>query len=178
MPGRRAAKNTRGWARGRGRGRAIVAAVATILALAQPGLAQTAPNQTAPNQTAPDSPSPPPSGILLELNGAADTENGGCQLTMVTTNRLARDIRRAAWQVAIFDAAGIVQSLPVLDFGALIAGKTKVAMFELPGRACADIGRIVINDVAECSASDGTDLRDACLSGLSTQTRTDLDFGL
>ncbi|RNF34460.1 hypothetical protein [Paracoccus methylarcula] len=116
--------------------------------------------------------------ISLELNGATTTEAGGCQLTVVTTNRLDRDLDRAAWQVAIFDAAGVVQSLPILDFGAMVSGKTKVAMFELPGRGCTDIGRIIVNDVAACTTGDGDDLRDACLTGLATQSRTDIDFGL
>ena len=58
------------------------------------------------------------------------------------------------------------------------AGKTRVGIFPLPGRSCGDIGRIVVNDVAECSAEDGADLRDTCLGGLATQSRTDIDFGL
>ena len=91
----------------------------------------------------------PAGTVMLELNGATDTEDGGCQLTVVTTNRLDQGIKRAAWQVAIFDKQGAVQSLPILDFGGLIPGKTKVALFQLPGRKCADIGRIVVNDVAD-----------------------------
>lgn len=142
-----------------------LAAILTALALAVPvpSLAQDA--ATDPS-------------IRIELNAAADTETGGCRLTMVTTNMLPQGLSRAAWQVAIFDAAGVVEALPILDFGAMTAGKTKVAMFELPDRKCADIGRIVVNDVAECRADDDADLRDACLGGLATQSRTDIDFGL
>ena len=72
--------------------------VALSLGLASPVLAQDA--------AAPDN------RIMLELNGAADTEAGGCQLTIVATNQLETGIRRAAWQVAIFDKSGAVQSLP------------------------------------------------------------------
>lgn len=134
-----------------------------ILCLALPAQAQ----QATPTQ-----------GILLELNGAADTQTGACQLTMVVTNRGDVALKRAAWQVAIFDPAGAVQSLPILDFGALIAGKTRVAQFALPGRACDQIGRIVVNDVAECTSDSGADLRDACLGQLATQTRSNIEFGL
>lgn len=119
-----------------------------------------------------------PPVILLELNSAVPTENQGCRLTMVTTSRMQQTLERAAWQVAIFDMAGMVQALPILDFGTLLGGKTKVAMFELPGRSCADIGRIIVNDVAECRADDGTDLRASCLGGLETQSRSDIEFGL
>ena len=117
--------------------------VALSLGLASPALAQDA--------AAPDN------KIMLELNGATETEAGGCQLTIVATNQLETGIRRAAWQVAIFDKAGAVQSLPILDFGGMIAGKTRVGLFPLPDRPCSEIGRIVVNDVAECTADDGTE---------------------
>ena len=121
---------------------------------------------------------PADSGIKIELNNAEATEAGGCRLTMVTTNMMDAGIDRAAWQVAIFDGQGVVQALPILDFGTLSSGKTKVALFELADRACTDISRIVINDVAECRGADQSDLSAACLSGLTTQTRTDIDFGV
>lgn len=139
------------------------------------GLAQTAAPETPAADT---SATAPADKIMLELNAAADTETGACRLTVVTTNRLPQGLKQAAWQIAIFDTQGVVQSLPVLDFGAMIAGKTKVAMFEIPDRRCDQIGRIVINDVAQCQGDDGADLRDACLSGLATQTRGDIDFGI
>lgn len=123
-------------------------------------------------------PTVPEASLTLELNKAADTAAGGCQVTFVTTNRMAQGLGRAAWQVAVFDAEGVVQSLPVLDFGALIAGKTKVAVFELPGRGCDSIARIVVNDVAECRAEDGTDLAGPCLSGLATRALGRIDFGI
>lgn len=133
---------------------------------------------TAGNAQTDAEPAPGGASILLELNGAAPLDSGACRLTVVTTSRLDRDLARAAWQVAIFDPSGIVQSLPVLDFGPLTAGKTKVAIFDLPGNGCDGIGRIVVNDVAECRAESGADLRDECLAGLTTRTRTDIDFGL
>lgn len=117
-------------------------------------------------------------GILLELNAVRAAEDGGCRLTMVVTNGLDRGLARAAWQVAIFGRGGIVESLPVLDFGHLIAGKTKVSMFELAGRPCDGIGRIIVNDVAECRGEDGADLRETCLTGLSARTLTDIEFGI
>lgn len=116
--------------------------------------------------------------MVLELNGAAASADGGCQLTLVASNALDLGLARAAWQVAIFDREGAVQGLPILDFGALLAGKTKVAQFALPGIGCARIGRIVVNDVAECRAEDGSDQRAACLSGLEARNRSEIEFGL
>ena len=117
-------------------------------------------------------------GILLELNGATTTAQGDCQLTMVVTNQMPQGLKRAAWQIAIFDDTGAVRNLPVLDFGALLPGKTRVAQFALPDQDCDKLGRIVVNDVAECTADDGTDRRDTCLRGLTTQDRSQIGFGL
>lgn len=115
--------------------------------------------------------------LLLELNGAQDTGTGTCQLTLVTENATGTSLDRAAWQVAVFDRDGIVRALPVLDFGALPQGKTRVVMFELPGRPCDQIARIVVNDVAECSASGETE-PDLCLNRLATRSRGDIAFGI
>lgn len=118
------------------------------------------------------------SAILLELNGAHPNEQGGCRLTVIAGNRLEQGLERAAWQVAIFDGSGRVQSLPVLDFGQLIGGKTKVAIFDLPDQPCDNVGRIIVNDVAECRGDEGSDLRDICLTGLATRSLADIDFGI
>lgn len=142
----------------------ILTAVATIAAYAT----LAAPLWAQPSETR----------IQLELNGASTTAQGACQLTLVVTNQLPTGLSRAAWQVAIFDTQGAVQSLPVLDFGALLPGKTRVAQFALPDTACDQLGRIVVNDVAECTASDGSDQRAACLGGLATRNRSQIEFGL
>lgn len=119
-----------------------------------------------------------PGALSMELNRMSDGEEGGCGLVVVTTNRLSQGLKRAAWQVAVFDQDGVVKSLPVLDFGALPVGKSKVGVFQMPDGACDTISRIIINDVAECTADDGSDLRDSCLQSLETQNRSDIDFGL
>ena len=120
----------------------------------------------------------PATGMLLELNLAEDTPAGDCRMTFVAANRSATDLRQAAWQVGVFDAAGVVRSLLVLDFGALAAGKTKITLFDLPGRTCGDISRIVINDVAQCLPQTGDEQARICLDGLSTASRNDIQLGL
>ncbi|QFQ88763.1 hypothetical protein F8A10_15025 [Paracoccus kondratievae] len=120
----------------------------------------------------------PAETLAMELNGAVSTAEGACQLTIVLANRLTQGLRRAAWQVAVFDKDGVVKGLPVLDFGTLPPGKTRIAQFALPGGDCDALSRIVINDVAECTADDGTDHRADCLTGLATSNRSDIEFGL
>lgn len=161
--------------------RAISAAsLAAWLAATGSGTAQ-APEAGAGPAAAPG-PAPASAGtpvqLTLDLNSAVPSESGGCRLTLVATSQLPQALARAAWQVAIFGSDGVVSALPVLDFGMLLAGKTKVAAFDIPAPSCDAIGRIVVNDVAECRAEDGADLRAACLLGLATQSRSGLEFGL
>lgn len=116
--------------------------------------------------------------LLIELNNAENTDANLCRLSIVSENATGKSLSRAAWQVAIFDKDGIVRALPLLDFGVLVAGKTKIAVFELPGRPCDDIARIVVNDVAECKLDNGEQDLDLCLTQLTTRTRTDIAFGI
>jgi len=113
----------------------------------------------------------------LDLNNAADTEQGGCRLTYVAANGTGQALDAVSYQVAVFDAQGIVTDLLVLEFGNLIEGKTKVVQFDLAGRGCGDISRITVNEVAECTLADGT-AGDFCMTGLETASRGAIQFGI
>ena len=154
-------------------------AALTFLLAAAPALAQV--EAVGPDTGASDSVTTDDSGkILLELNGATDTDTGACRMTFVATNRSGEAFERTAWQVGVFDSEGIVRSILVLEFGALTDGKTKIVLFDLPGSGCTDISRVVVNDVAQCQpeGASETELADACLDTLATRTRTDIDFGI
>lgn len=92
--------------------------------------------------------------IEIELNNAAD-QPGGCRLTYVATNTTSVGLERTSYEVAVFDATGVVKRLVVLEFGWLPAGKTRVLQFDLPEQACGDISRISVNGPVECSAAAG-----------------------
>ncbi|MDO5641737.1 MAG: hypothetical protein Q4G26_05030 [Paracoccus sp. (in: a-proteobacteria)] len=127
----------------------------------------------------PEPASPPAQGMMqIELNRASDSEPGHCNLIMIATNQTGKALRRAAWQVAVFDQDGLVRVLPVLDFGPLIIGKNKIGVFAMSGGGCDTISRIIVNDVAECTGEDGADLSDICLQSLETNSRSDIEFGL
>lgn len=114
----------------------------------------------------------------LELNAAAETDTGSCRLTYVAANQSDTALGRTAYEVAVFDAQGVVQRLLVLEFGALVAGKTKILQFDLAGSPCASISRIVVNDVAACTLAEGDLPSDICLNGLAASSRTAIQFGL
>lgn len=92
--------------------------------------------------------------IELELNTAADVD-GGCRVTYVATNASAVGLEKTAYEVAVFDAEGIVQRLLVLDFGRLPSGKTQVKQFDLPEQKCSAISRISVNSAVECASAEG-----------------------
>jgi len=59
--------------------------------------------------------STPASALTLELNGAQPSDKG-CRLTFVITNALGADLSTAAFEIALFNEAGVVDRLTVLDF--------------------------------------------------------------
>lgn len=119
--------------------------------------------------------SAPVPALTLELNGAQPSDKG-CRLTFVVTNNIGADLSKAAFEVALFNDAGVVDRLTVLDFKELPAGKTRVTRFDLAGTDCAKLGRVLINSATDCAGA-GVESA-ACLRGLKTTTRTGIAFGL
>lgn len=113
----------------------------------------------------------------LQLNGAAETTSNSCRLTYVATNQSDQALDKTSFQMGIFDTDGAVTRLLVLEFGALIAGKTKILQFDLGETSCASISRIVVNNVVACTLADGTE-SDICSQGLVASSRTAIQFGL
>ncbi|CDX40279.1 conserved exported hypothetical protein [Mesorhizobium sp. ORS 3359] len=121
-------------------------------------------------------PAPAPASVLsLELNAAQPSEKG-CRLTFVVNNALGADLSKAAFEIALFNEAGVVDRLTVLDFKDLPAGKTKVTRFDLSGADCGKLSRVLINSATECAGS-GVDPA-VCMRALKTSTRTAIAFGI
>lgn len=119
--------------------------------------------------------SAPVPALTLELN-AAQPSDKGCRLTFLVNNGLGTDLSKAAFEIALFNQAGVVDRLTVLDFKDLPAGKTKVTRFDLAGTDCARISRVLINSATECA---GTAVEpSACMRQLKTDTRTGMAFGV
>ncbi len=114
--------------------------------------------------------------FTLELNNATTVE-AGCRVTYVATNSLGTDLEEMTLELAVFDGEGTVTDTRILlDFGAISAGKTKAIAFDLAETTCEDISRLLINDVAECTADDGS--QPDCLEALRTSSRAGIEFGL
>ena len=96
--------------------------------------------------------SAPAQQLSLELN-AVQPSDKGCRLTFVVNNALGADLSKAAFEIALFNEAGVVDRLSVLDFKDLPAGKTKVTRFDLAGTNCAKLSRVLINSATECAGT-------------------------
>ena len=119
--------------------------------------------------------SAPAPALSLELNGAQPSDKG-CRLTFVVNNNLGADLSKAAFEIALFNEAGVVDRLTVLDFKDLPAGKTKVTRFDLAGADCTKISRVLINSATECSGA-GVE-PNACMRRLKTDSKTGIAFGV
>ena len=112
--------------------------------------------------------------FFLELNSAKDNK-GGCRLTYVAKNKTGVMLEKTSYEVVVFDQDGGVAQFLILEFGKLPINKTKVVQFELNDQKCADISRLLINDVSDCEAGGKT--VPVCLAALKTKSRTNINFG-
>ena len=117
--------------------------------------------------------SAPAPALSLELN-AAQASDKGCRLTFVVNNALGVDLSKAAFEIALFNEAGVVDRLTVLDFKDLPAGKTKVTRFDLAGADCGRLSRVLINSATDCAGAEPA----ACMRALKTSTKTAIAFGV
>ena len=113
--------------------------------------------------------------LVVELN-AVEPAEAGCKVTFLATNDLDADIDRTALELALFKTDGSIQRMVTLEFKALLQAKTKVLQFQIPDLDCADLGRVLINDITAC---EGEGLgADTCLDRLHTRALPDFTFGV
>lgn len=116
-----------------------------------------------------------PAGLSIEFN-AVQPGDAGCRVTFLAVNGFDVTLDRASVETALFDKGGAIERIVTLDFKALAPGKTKVLQFELAGLDCANLGRVLINDISAC---EGDGLQpSACLAGLKVSARADIAFGI
>jgi hypothetical protein len=128
-----------------------------VLTLATPVMAQTAPE------------------LAVELNALSPSETG-CRVTFLATNKMGTELTRSALEVALFGADGGIDRMVSLEFKAMPEGKARVLQFDLSGLDCANISRVLINDVVACEG-DGLDPK-TCLTALKPSSRLSAGFGV
>jgi hypothetical protein len=142
----------------------------TALACSIAALATLARAQEAPG--APPQPAAP--GIRVELN-KLEAAGSACRGYFVITNGAPDALKDLRLDVFLFDKAGIVLRRVGLTFTDVRAERSKVVLFDIPDTACADVGRLVVNDVLACNGSAGTPLA-GCPNLIATSTRAGAAF--
>ncbi len=109
------------------------------------------------------------SGLSIELNKAEDFD-GGCMASFVFQNNLGATLDRFNLDLFLFDAEGVIVRRLTIDMAPLLDGKTRVAQFHLHNGACAELSRILVNDIPQCRAETGEPVD--CLAGLAVSSRS------
>ena len=102
--------------------------------------------------------------MRVELNAAENAE-GRCRLTFVIENKGApRDTLKL--DLALFNSEGAVYRRMIVDLAPVRSAKTIVKTFAVEGE-CAQLGAVLINEVAACAPGDPN----ACLDALALSSR-------
>lgn len=107
-------------------------------------------------------------GLSVELNKTEDN-GGSCLASFVVQNRLGQTLDRFSMDLYVFDREGVIARQVLLDLAPLRRDKTTVARFSLIDRPCAEVGRLLINDIPACRGESGATLD--CLNGLDVSSR-------
>lgn len=130
--------------------------------------AQGAPAPAAPSGGSAERP------ISVELN-RLEAAGPACRGYFVLRNRLPDRLAELRLDVFLFDRKGVVLRRVGLTFPDLRPERTKVVLFDLAEGACAEIGRLLVNDVIGCTGSAGEPVKD-CADKIATSTRTTAEF--
>ena len=92
--------------------------------------------------------------LIVDLNRLED-RGDACRLHFVFTNPTDRVFEQLTFDLVLFDADGVIAERVALEAAPLLADKTIVKQFDIAGRVCADISRVLINDIGGCVDQSG-----------------------
>lgn len=103
--------------------------------------------------------------LKVELN-KLETAGETCKAVLIVENGKGGPIRSLRLDLYAFDPDGIVQKRSMVELGPVPARKTALRQFEIAPTPCAQVGRVLLNDVAACDGKDGAGqdmTRETCL---------------
>lgn len=113
--------------------------------------------------------------IQLELNNA-HMVGKDCRVSFLVSNQMQVEIEQLSLEVVVFDDGGFADKFLLISTGRLLKGKSLVSQFDLAGKACAKVSRILVNNVTVCKGVDMS--AGKCLEALQTSSRVKIKFGL
>ena len=108
--------------------------------------------------------------IRLDLN-RLDPVEGACRLVLVAENPGEQPVEGLVLEAVLFDRAGRVSMLTLLDLQDLPAGRMRVRSFDLAGLDCDDLGRMLVNGTV-CTPADAA----ACGQDLALSAQVDVEL--
>ena len=111
--------------------------------------------------------------IGVELNKLQPSKDD-CHAYLVLENKSPGAFKSLKLDVVIFGTDGIVEKRLAVQAAPLPPGKTSLKVFDIGGLPCERIGRLLLNDVLDCT--DGTGKRDDCLAMLTASARAAVPF--
>jgi hypothetical protein len=111
--------------------------------------------------------------VRVELN-KLEPQDGACRAYLVFENQTGQSFSGLSLDLVMFDQEGIIAKRLAVNAAPLPAAKTSVKLFDIDGLACADIGRILINDAIDCADENG-DVPN-CVTLIEPSARGDVAF--
>ena len=106
--------------------------------------------------------------MKIELNKLESVE-GACRAYMVFENTTSNAFDSLKLDLVMFDPNGVINKRLAVEGGPLPAGKTSVKLFDIKGVSCAEVDRVLLNDVLSCQGSIGE--LNGCLDEIETTSR-------
>lgn len=102
-----------------------------------------------------DDPAQAPSSLAIELN-ALDQRGDACRLSFLISNQTGVALDALSFELVLFDTSQRILSLVAADAGAMPKGKSRVKQFDIAGRDCSQISRLLLNDITQCKGGSLT----------------------
>jgi len=115
-----------------------------------------------------DRPTESKAKLAIELN-ALDQRGKACRLSFLVSNKTGVALQALAFELVLFDKSQRIVSLVAAEAGALPKGKTRVKQFDIAERDCATIGKLLLNDITQCTG--GALAPQTCLEQVSVGSR-------
>ncbi|ACL56393.1 hypothetical protein [Methylobacterium nodulans] len=102
--------------------------------------------------------------MRVELN-KLDTVGEACRATLLVDNGKGAPIKSLKLDLYAFDTDGVAQKRVLVELGPLAARKTVLRQFDIASAPCAQVGRLLLNDVIACEGAELT--RESCLERIA-----------
>lgn len=111
--------------------------------------------------------------LRLELN-KLEQRNEACRAYLVFQNEAENAYADFKLDLVLFDRAGVIANRLVVNVAPLHPHKTAVKLFDMAAASCADLSRVLVNEVTGCRDEAGEHAD--CVRRLRVGSRVDVEL--